>query len=100
MVNKVLTRSFACVTAPETKMNLPFLSDFRARVAHVTRAEDGNVATFCVLLFALMVMVGGLAVDLMRYEHTRTGLQQTLDRCTLAATALRQSLDAESVCRE
>ena len=81
-------------------MNLPFLSDFRARVAHVTRAEDGNVATFCVLLFALMVMVGGLAVDLMRYEHTRTGLQQTLDRCTLAATALRQSLDAESVCRD
>jgi Flp pilus assembly protein TadG len=77
-----------------------FLITLRARAAHLQRSEDGNIATFSVLLFALMVMVGGLAVDLMRFEHTRTGLQQTLDRCTLAATALRQSLDPEVVCRD
>jgi Putative Flp pilus-assembly TadE/G-like len=62
--------------------------------------EDGNIATFSVLLFSLMVMVGGLAVDLMRVEQTRTNLQQTLDRCTLAATALTQNLDPEAVCRD
>jgi Putative Flp pilus-assembly TadE/G-like len=51
-------------------------------------------------LFSLMVMCGGLAVDLMRYEHMRTALQQTLDRCTLAAAALKQTLDRNTVCRD
>jgi Flp pilus assembly protein TadG len=64
------------------------------------RKEDGNIATFSILLFALMVMCGGLAVDLMRYEHMRTALQQTLDRCTLAAAALKQTLDRNAVCRD
>lgn len=64
------------------------------------RREDGNIATFSILLFSLMVMTGGLAVDLMRYEHVRTALQQTLDRCTLAAAALKQTLDRSAVCRD
>jgi Flp pilus assembly protein TadG len=64
------------------------------------RKEDGNIATFSILLFSLMVMCGGLAVDLMRYEHVRTALQQTLDRCTLAAAALKQPLDRTAVCRD
>ncbi|MFM2388562.1 MAG: hypothetical protein RLZZ437_117 [Pseudomonadota bacterium] len=68
--------------------------------ARFAKAEDGNVATFSVLLFSLMVMIGGFAVDLMRSEHTRTSLQQTLDRCTLASAALRQSLNPEQVCRD
>ena len=81
-------------------MPFTFLNSFRARTAFMLRNEDGNIATFSVLLFSLMIMVGGLAVDLMRFEHTRTGLQQTLDRCTLAATALRQTLDPNLVCRD
>jgi hypothetical protein len=81
-------------------MPTSFLIAFRSRAAGMLRAEDGNIATFSVLLFALMVMVGGLAVDLMRVEQTRTGLQQTLDRCTLAAAALRQTFDPETVCRD
>lgn len=64
------------------------------------RKEDGNIATFSILLFSLMVMCGGLAVDLMRYEHVRTALQQTLDRCTLSAAALKQTLNRETVCRD
>ncbi len=64
------------------------------------RKEDGNIATFSILLFSLMVMCGGLAVDLMRYEHVRTALQQTLDRCTLAAAALKQTIDRKAVCRD
>lgn len=81
---------------------MPFYSTtaFRAKLTHAARAEDGNVATFVILLFSAMVMVGGLAVDLMRFEHTRTALQQTLDRCTLAATALRQTLDPAVVCTD
>jgi Flp pilus assembly protein TadG len=62
--------------------------------------EDGNIAMFSVMLFSLMVMVGGLAVDLMRMENTRSTLQQTLDRCVLAAATIRQTLDPEVVCRD
>jgi Putative Flp pilus-assembly TadE/G-like len=64
------------------------------------KSEDGNIASFSIILFSLMVMCGGLAVDLMRYEQVRTSLQQTLDRCTLAAAALQQGLDPEAVCRD
>lgn len=70
------------------------------RAARRFRSEDGNIASFSIILFTLMVMCGGLAVDLMRYEQVRTSLQQTLDRCTLAAAALAQGLDPEEVCRD
>jgi Flp pilus assembly protein TadG len=81
-------------------MRLSLPSALRARIAKTCRDEDGNIAMFSVMLFTLMVMVGGLAVDLMRVEQKRANLQQTLDRCTLAATPLRQSLDPETVCRD
>lgn len=60
-------------------------------------AQDGTVTVFALMLFLLMVMMGGLAVDLMRYEATRTTLQNTLDRATLAAASLTQQLDGEAV---
>lgn len=44
-----------------------------------------------------MVMMGGLAVDLMRYEQTRTTLQNTLDRATLASASLTQTLNPRTV---
>jgi Flp pilus assembly protein TadG len=62
--------------------------------------EDGTVSLFAAILFVLMLMMGGFAVDLMRYEYTRTSLQQSLDRCTLAAASLTQDLDPETVCRD
>lgn len=64
------------------------------------RSEDGTLAIFALFLFMLMIMMGGVAVDLMRYESTRTSLQYTLDRATLAAASLSQSLDSEEVVRD
>ena len=61
------------------------------------RREDGTLAVFAMILFTLMIMMGGMAVDLMRYEQTRTTLQHTLDRSTLAAASLSQDLDAIDV---
>lgn len=61
------------------------------------KAEHGTVAMFAMILFTLMIMMGGMAVDLMRYEQTRTTLQNTLDRSTLAAASLSQDLDAIDV---
>jgi len=64
------------------------------------KAEDGALIVFGLMLFVLMVMMGGFAVDLMRYENTRTTLQNTLDRSTLAAAAMNQRLDPETVVRD
>lgn len=59
--------------------------------------EDGSLTLFALVLFILMTLMGGFALDLMRYEQTRTQLQNTLDRCTLMAATLEQSLDPQSV---
>lgn len=73
------------------------LSTARRRFA---KAEDGAVLVFSLVLFILMIMMGGVAVDLMRYETTRTTLQNTLDRSTLASASLSQGLDPETVVRD
>ena len=67
------------------------------RLARFCTHQDGNVTIFAFTLFMLMMMMGGLAVDLMRFETTRTSLQNTLDRATLAAASLNQSIDGKVV---
>lgn len=52
--------------------------------------EDGNLTIFSITLFMLMMMIGGVAVDMMRFENNRVALQNTLDRSTLAAAAMTQ----------
>ena len=74
-----------------------FVPRFRAQLAQFRREEDGTLIIFGLTLFVLMIMMGGFAVDLMRYENVRVNLQQTLDRSTLAAAALNQSLDPHAV---
>ncbi|NKX43398.1 TadE/TadG family type IV pilus assembly protein [Roseicyclus persicicus] len=63
------------------------------------RREDGTVTVFSVIVFVLMVGVGGIAVDVMRYETQRAQLQYTLDRAVLAAASLSQTLEPEDVVR-
>lgn len=60
-------------------------------------SEAGSLTMFALCLFMLMLMIGGIAIDLMRYEHMRTSLQNTLDRATLASASLTQQLDSEDV---
>jgi Flp pilus assembly protein TadG len=64
---------------------------------NLVRGEQGNLTILALCMFVLMAMIGGIAVDLMRYEAMRTSLQNTLDRATLAAASLSQQLDAEDV---
>ncbi len=73
------------------------LSASRAGLRQFRRDETGALVIFGLVLFFLMVMMGGLAIDLMRYEYTRTNLQNTLDRSTLAAAALNQKLTPKDV---
>ncbi len=69
----------------------------RARLTDYTRAEDGTMMVFVMSLLIIMLMLGGMAVDLMRYEQRRTLLQQTNDRAVLAAASLTQDLDPTEV---
>lgn len=81
-------------------MGYEFRRMAQGRIARFGRDEDGVLIVFGLVLFLLMTMLGGLAVDLVRYENTRAELQQAVDRCTLAAASLDQRLDPETVVRD
>src|SRR5215204_2390536 len=59
--------------------------DLLAIMRRFGRNEDGTLVIFALMMSLLMIMMGGIAVDVMRYETRRTSLQNTLDRSTLAA---------------
>ena len=61
------------------------------------RDENGSLVVFSLFIFVMMVLVGGMAVDFIRFENTRTRLQNTLDRAILAAADLNQTLPAKDV---
>lgn len=75
---------------------LGFLRSFSA----FRHAEDGSMIVFSLFIFLIMLMVGGLAVDVIFLETQRTRLQYTLDRAILAAASLEQDLDPEFVVRD
>jgi Flp pilus assembly protein TadG len=61
------------------------------------RDEDGAMLIFGVYVLLIILMVGGIGVDLMRFERDRTNLQYTLDRAVLAAADLEQPLEPTAV---
>lgn len=61
------------------------------------QSEDGSLTVFSLVLFFLMIAMAGIAIDVMRFETTRTALSNTLDRCTLMAASMDQRLDPQSV---
>lgn len=63
-----------------------------ARARAFRQGEDGSMVIFSIFLVLVMLMIGGMAVDLMRFESTRARLQSTLDRAILAAADLDQTL--------
>ena len=56
------------------------------------RHEDGTFAVFSLFVFVAMILVGGLAIDLMRHENERLRMQGVADRAVLAATMLRENV--------
>ncbi len=59
---------------------------------HFAVDESGTLTVLGLVMAALMIAFGGLAVDMMRYEATRASLQNTLDRSALAAASLTQAI--------
>jgi Flp pilus assembly protein TadG len=69
----------------------------RPQLRQFGKDQRGSLTVLTLCLFFLMLIMAGIAIDVMRYETTRTALQNTLDRCTLMAAALDQRLDATAV---
>jgi uncharacterized protein YegL len=61
------------------------------------RKEDGAITIFACFMVFMMLMVCGIAVDLMQNELTRTKVQNTLDRAVLAASEIDQERDPDVV---
>lgn len=59
--------------------------------------ERGAVIALFFPLFLVMLMAGGLALDVMRFEVQRSRIQDTADRAVLAAASLRQELNPQEV---
>ncbi|MEM8578178.1 MAG: VWA domain-containing protein [Pseudomonadota bacterium] len=55
---------------------------------------------FALYMFMMMLLVGGIGVDLMLAEYQRNKRQQILDRAVLAAADMDTTLDPEAVVRD
>lgn len=69
----------------------------RSQIRLFSTDETGTMTAFGLFLFFSMLLICGMAVDLMHFEAKRTLVQATIDRAVLAAADLDQELDAEVV---
>lgn len=61
------------------------------------RAEDGAMIFFSIIVLLIMLFVGGMAVDLMRFEADRTRVMAAADSAALAAASMRQVATPQEV---
>lgn len=77
-----------------------FIRALELRLRKFAAEEDGTLLAFAAVVLVIMLAISGMGLDIMRYETVRTDLQQTLDRSTLAAASLSQTLDSTEVVRD
>ncbi|MDC1399523.1 pilus assembly protein TadG-related protein [Yoonia sp.] len=83
-----------------TKLNGRLGHNTRSKIALLKRLrsdERGGITILTLLLLITMLVVGGMAVDFMRFESKRVQLQSVSDRAVLAAADLGQTLSGEAV---
>jgi Flp pilus assembly protein TadG len=68
-----------------------------SRMRSFQKDERGAIIVLTLFLFLAMVLVTGVAIDVVRTEHARTKLQGTLDRAILAAASNENKLDPKQV---
>lgn len=69
----------------------------KERLARFHGDESGSMVIFTLFIIVLMLIIGGMAVDFMRFESRRAMMQGAVDSAVLAAADLDQSLDPEAV---
>ena len=72
----------------------------RHRLSRFRDDESGGLIAFALVMFVCMLMVSGMAVDIMRHETMRVRLQNTLDAATLAAANMDQTLNPDAVVQD
>ena len=88
---------FKVVKLPHRKADPASAGRFANRVTRFGREEEGSLIIFGLFAFVMMLLLSGIALDLMRFEERRTTLQNTIDRAALAAADLNQTLDPKDV---
>jgi len=61
--------------------------------------EDGSLSIMSLFLIPMMLILGGMAVDYMRFESERALVQDTADRAALAAANLEFTNTGEGPAR-
>ncbi len=61
--------------------------------------ERGSLTIFGLFVFLMILMICGVAVDMMNYEKERVAVQNTLDTAIVAATRLNQDADTDEEVR-
>ncbi len=59
--------------------------------------EDGAVVAFTLFMLVMMLIAGGVAVDVMRHEMERARLQNTLDASVLAAAGAPNGTERKTI---
>lgn len=74
-----------------------FLADRQDTTQKFRTEEDGNLSIAALFIIPMMLIVGGMAVDFMRFESERAIIQDTADRAALAAANLEFTNPGEGV---
>lgn len=84
---------------PRVRTEMRSKSKLRSSAASIltryTRETDGNITIFGLMGVFVMLVYGGIGIDMIYSEVERTRLQNTLDRAVLAAADLEQQIDPE-----
>jgi hypothetical protein len=78
----------------------PVAAPFRHAFSKFLADETGAMAIFGIFIFFLMLVFGGIAVDVMRAETRRVTLIQTTDRIALAASSLLQDRPSAEIVQD
>ena len=83
-----------------TKLNGRLGHNTRSNIALLKRLrsdERGGITIFTLFLLVTMLVLGGMAVDFMRFESKRVLLQSVSDRAVLSAAELDQTRDPDII---
>lgn len=88
------------LTKPKAPVRQSLFRSVESSFQRFAQSEAGSLTIFTLFIFIVMLMITGMAVDMMRFEARRVALQNTLDRAVLAAADMDQSLTPEDVVQD
>ncbi len=77
----------------ETRSKSKLRSSAASILSRFSRETDGNMTIFGIAGIFIMMVYGGIGIDMIHSEVERARLQNTLDRAVLAAADLEQQID-------